>query len=522
MATILSSKKSTYGSPYAYYTVDVTTSSRTPSSVYLTVKATGRLAYSSSFLGTGDGFGLVAGIYVGGSWHTWTLKGEGTSWSGTTKHSKSTSFTVSGLSPSTTSLTGVKFRCLRTSGAGNAARLNETSCSNIAVTNVSTSYASVDLQAEEPTQKQVGLTLSNLPTAVGYARTINWYNGSTLVGTTSIAGTATASTFAYTFTGLLPNTTYTLNAQVYYGTTLLASKSVAVVTPQETGTLTLTPKATYITAAVSDMFDTPNYTREIEFYIKRPDESVYTLAASVSSQGTAASANLTGLISNVKYDVQVLIKNGTITLKTLTDSIETLEDLSLIPTADIESIYQQLGTRLCTLKWITDKQVAGTQYVIEAKAEGESDWTTLDTLEDVVSPVVVTAHEGNVDMLFRISSLNDDVAEGLVNYSDEIAFYVRDDFLWDSDKIAGQPMVITANEWNRLREYAVARNQDAGIVADIPVVSKGDAITAEIYNTMKNNISMVNLVNVKDKRRGDAITAEDINALQIAINTVVA
>ena len=72
MATILSSRKSDYGSPYAYYTVDVSVSSRAPDSVYVSVTVTGRLQYSESTLGTG--YGLTAGIYIGGSWHTWTLK----------------------------------------------------------------------------------------------------------------------------------------------------------------------------------------------------------------------------------------------------------------------------------------------------------------------------------------------------------------------------------------------------------------------------------------------------------------
>ncbi|MDO4745434.1 MAG: hypothetical protein Q4B18_02640 [Bacillota bacterium] len=517
MATILSSKKSTYGSPYAYYTVSVTASNRTPTSVKLTVKATGKLQYSSSFLGTGNGYGLTAGIYVGGSWHTWTLKKESTSWSGTSSHSASTSFTVS-VSPGTSSLSA-KFRCYRTSGAGNAAQLNSTSCSSISIANVTSTYSSVALTAGTSTQKQVAVTLSGVPKSVGFATTIKWYQGSTHVGSTSVASSATATSYAYTFTGLLPNTNYTLKAITYYSSTALSTKTVAVQTPQEEGTLTLTPKATYITAGVSGMFNGPNYTRSIEYYIKRSEASTYTLVSTVSSQTATASANLTGLISNADYDVQVLIKNGTTTLKTLTASVSTTEDTSLIPTANIESITQQLGTRLCTITWITDKSVAGTTYVIEAKADGEDAWTTLSTLDEVSSPVVVTAHDGNVDTAFRISSANESVAEGFVNYSDEYAFYVRDDFLWDSEKTAGEPFVLTANEWNRLREYAVARNEDLGNVVDIPMVNTGDLITATTYNVMKNAISNVTPITIADKRRGDAITAADVDALRIAINT---
>lgn len=524
MAQILS-KQSTYGGPYAKYVVEASTSARTPTSAKVTVKVTANLTAGSSLLGTGNGFGLVAGIYVGGSWHTWTLKSESTSWSGTTKHSKSTSFTVSGLTAATDSLTGIKFRCLRTSGAGNSAQLNATSCSNIAVTKISSKYGSVAIStptvaAATLNQKQAKVTLSGLPKAVGFATTIKWYRGSTHVASTSVSASTTTTSFAYTFTGLLPNTSYALKAYVYYGSTLLVSKSVTVVTPQETGTLTLNPQAAYIEASVSGMFNSPNYTRSIEFYYKKDEDSSYKLFSTVNTQGTSASKNITGLISNSVYDIKVLVKNGTTTLLTLTDRIETLEDTSLLPTAIIEQITQKLGTRLCTLSWVTDKAVAGTNYVVEVMSEEHPEWEELASLSEVISPLTVESIYGNESVIFRIKATNESVAEGLATYSETVEFYVRDDFLWDSEKIAGQPMIITANEWNRLREYAVARNEDLGIVVDIPTVSPDNEISASTYNVMKNAISNVTAIDISDKKRGDVIAATDIDALRVAINTV--
>lgn len=130
MATILSGRKSDYGSPYAYYTVDVSVSSRAPDSVYVSITATGRLEYSSSWLGTG--YGLTAGIYIGGSWHTWTLKSSGSSWSGTGSHTASTGFYVSVGASDTVILSGIKFRVINS--GDNSAQLNETTlqqCSDI-------------------------------------------------------------------------------------------------------------------------------------------------------------------------------------------------------------------------------------------------------------------------------------------------------------------------------------------------------------------------------------------------------
>ena len=137
MATLLSNKKSSYGSPYAFYTATVSVSSRTTTSVKITFKITAKLQYSESWLGTGHG--LIAGIKVAGSWHTVTLKSSSSSWSGTKSHSASTSFTVSAAA-TTATLTGIQVRVYKNSGAPtNAARLNATNVSNISIGTAATS-----------------------------------------------------------------------------------------------------------------------------------------------------------------------------------------------------------------------------------------------------------------------------------------------------------------------------------------------------------------------------------------------
>ncbi len=518
MARLLSSKKSTYGSPYAYYTLDVSVASRTPTTVKLSVTVTTRLQYSASWMGTGHS--LIAGLYVGGSWKTFTLKGSSEVWRGTANHTKSTSITVS-ASAATASLTGIYFRVLKGSGSPtNCARLDQVKLSNIGVGSVTATYNNVKLSASGIDQTKATLTLSGVPKSVGYVRTIRWYNGSTQIGTTSISASSAATSFTCAISGLLPNTDYTAKAVVYSGSTALCTKTVVVSTPQETGTLSISAAATYLTAGVSDMFNLPNYTRTVEFYIKKAADTDYALFTTKAAQGASTSASLTGLISNVKYDVMVRIKNGSTILKTLNATMATTKDTSLVPTARIEGITQRLGTRNCTVTWIVDKEIAGTAYTIQAKKAGDSDWTTLATLTSFASPYMVTAKAGNIDTTFRITSENAAVAASVTNYSNEYSLYVRDDFVWDSPKTAGQPMVITANEWNRLREYAISRNREAGNAVDIPMVKQGDAIAASTYNTMKNAIDQVSAVGVSDKVRGDVITAADIDALRVAINNV--
>ena len=519
MAYILSSKKSTYGSPYAFYSLDATQTARTPTAVTIKFTAYGALQYSTSNLGTGSGMGLVAGVKLNGTWYTWTLKSESTKWSGTGTNSAAASFSVSAAAG--TSALGAYFRVQRSKTSNTAASLTETACSNISITNVTNTYANVKIAGAVNSQAKLTATLSGIPGSVGYARTICWYRNGSLVATTSVAGTATATSYACAFTGLLPSTTYTLKAEIRDGGssgTVLSTKSVSLTTSAETGALELDAKATYITVDVSGMFDTPNYTRSIEVYIKKSEASEYDLAKTLEGQGTSVSTNITGLASNESYDVQVLIKSGTTTLLTLEDSTETPTDTSLIPTGIIENVSQKLGTRECTIEWLVDKSVAGTNFAIQAKTEAESEWTTLATLAAVESPKVVIAHDGNVDMVFRVASWNYDVVDEVVNYSDEYVFYVRDDFVWDTDKVKGAPFIITASEWNRLIEYVVARNADLGITVSPAPARSGDPITAEAYNIMKNAINNISPTGVADKRRGDAITAADIDKLRTAVN----
>lgn len=134
MATILNNKKSTYGSPYCYYTVEYTsTSNRTTAEVDITFKVTSHLASSTSSIGTGSQRTLKAQLYINGSWSAeQTLKGSNDSWSGTSNHTKTFTLTISNLSSSTTTLSGIKFK-VNSRMSDQASGLNATSCSDITI-----------------------------------------------------------------------------------------------------------------------------------------------------------------------------------------------------------------------------------------------------------------------------------------------------------------------------------------------------------------------------------------------------
>ncbi len=518
MATILSKKKSSSGGPYVFYTVSTSVYGRTPTAVKLKFEVTAWLQYSSSLLG--KGMPISVSLYVGGAWRKMTLKSSGEVWTGTTKHSvTSKEITISGLSPGTTTMTGIKFKAEQTGGS--AGDLNSTSCSNIKIPSVTAEYSSVNLTGSALNQATATAKISGLPTAVGYAQTIKWMLGSSVVKTVSIAASSKATSYSHTFTGLKPSSKYNLTVQVYGGSTLLSTKTVAVTTPAETGTLVLTPKSTYITAQVGGMFSGPSYVRTIVFSYKRSTETTYKTFETIatgSGQSASVAMNITGLVSNVKYDIEVQIKNGATVLKTLKATATTLKDTSLVPVPEIAGVEQRLGTRECTVGWFVNKNIAKTTYTVQVKTAAASSWANIKTLSSVSSPVTVTAPAGNADVSFRIAAANVSVASSVTNYSEIFTVYVRDDFEWDIEKAEGAKMVITANEWNRLGDYAMTKCAQKGITVDIPKVSAGEKITAETYNVMKNAITKLSVIPVGDKVCGDPIVAEDIDALRIAVN----
>ncbi len=128
---ILSKKQSNVGSPYVFYSVSLSTSERTTNSVKVKATITASLQYSQSWMGTG--LILKGSLYIGGAWRSGTLKKSSDVWRGQTAHTVNMSFTVTGLSASTSSLTGIKFKVDRTDTYSNAGELRECSCKNMSI-----------------------------------------------------------------------------------------------------------------------------------------------------------------------------------------------------------------------------------------------------------------------------------------------------------------------------------------------------------------------------------------------------
>lgn len=509
MATILSSQKSSVGSPYAFYTVYAWVNSRTPTSANIGFQVDTHLQYSDSWLGTGHG---LTGYLNDNSI---AIKSSSASWSGTSTHSVSGSISV-GVSPSTTSI-GFTFGVSNSDGS--ACSLNTINCSSLGCNSISSETSNCSMSTSNLTQASCVVKLSNLP-SVSYARDIRWYMGSTKVGTTSSAQGTSAS---YTFSGLMPNTNYTFKADIYSSGTKLTDKSITITTANETGSLAVSASTTYLNVNVSNMFAGPSYTREIDVYYKKSSETDYRKYTTLSSQGSSASTQITSLVSGETYNVYYVIRNGSVVLKTSSvETATTIADSSLVPRPQLNSVTQVIGTLNVIINWLTNKEVSGTKYALMVKV-GSGDWETLEELYAVESPKTetITLPSGSRQEYcdFKIVATNTSlaVASNTSNLIEDKL--IRDTFEWTTEKVKGEALILSAEEWNRLRDYTVAKNELNGYHVSIPDVVQGQRITAEIYNTMKSAISNVNEVPYSDREPGDEISADCLNALRTAINS---
>ena len=217
MATVISSKKSTVGSPYCYYTLTMTYSNRTATSVKVSWELTAKLASSSSTMG----YSLTAYVYAGGYYQSKSLKGT-TTWSGTSAYTISGSFTVSGLSATTSSIsTALKV----VSGAPHdACQLDKYSGSNLAIATVpkyTVKYSANGGSGAPSSQtkyKDVTLKLSTTkPTRTGYTFQ-GWGTTSTDTTVNYAAGASYTSNASITLYAIWKAKTYTISYDANGGT----------------------------------------------------------------------------------------------------------------------------------------------------------------------------------------------------------------------------------------------------------------------------------------------------------------
>lgn len=374
-------------------------------------------------------------------------------------------------------------------------------------------YDPITLTTTGTTKDSVTVKASGIPTRT--ALTINWYLDGVIVATDTKSSYNTSSEATHTFTGLTPSTTYTLRAV----TSLSQSASASATTSQETGTLSLQSTSRAVIATLSGMGSSPSYPRSVTFRIAS-DDTGYT-ATYTYNNVTATSLNhsFEGLSINTNFTVAVTIKNGATTLLSLSGTKRTTDDYDAIPTATITGIKQVPQSTDLDVTWITDKNASGTIYRVKLYKDGE--WTTALTLTKKTSParveVELPSGTASENVKVKIEASNAYLSPTTTS-SDEVEAEVVGAFSWTSNKVTGEPLAISAEEWNRLATYVEKKSVFYGLSIEVTRVTAGAPISAAIFNEMKNAISQMIGINMADKKPGNPIKAADINALRTAIN----
>ena len=198
--TILSETRSDYGGPYVYYIVEAQTANRTSSTIDIDIQVSARLGGSDSSLENGNE--LFGNITVQGQSHEVTIHGYNDKWYGTTWHSVNTSFTVTGLSDSTTALSatfGVTSKWLNS--PQNQGSLSTRNCSNISISSYTPPTPSVNTIFVQSLPDFIAgydgdSFMLNCNPSGGTEYTYKWYKGATNIGTSqNLTGTLSNSNY---------------------------------------------------------------------------------------------------------------------------------------------------------------------------------------------------------------------------------------------------------------------------------------------------------------------------------------
>ena len=124
---------------------------------------------------------------------------------------------------------------------------------------------------------------------------------------------------------------------------------------------------------------------------------------------------------------------------------------------------------------------------------------------------------------FRIRADGDGINYNTSDYSDIAEIYVNGHFEWDNPKIQGGAYNLTAKEWNKLTEYinSVRRKHSLTNYA-FTEVYRGRTFKKEIYDEAKNAVQGIagygsNIISVQS---GDVVTANILNTLRNELNAV--
>lgn len=385
------------------------------------------------------------------------------------------------------------------------------------------------LKATAKTEDSVTVTLSGIPSAVRYARTLKWKyklssaSSYTSAGTTSIGATSTTTSHAKTFTGLIPGKSYDFAVEIVATPNgkLMTTKTVTAATSAAAGTLSVTDKSeVHITAAVSGIKATAPYARTLKFYYKLSTASSWSSVAktyTIAAGATAASSysyKFPGLTAGKQYQVKVEMATGSTVYKTLTSGNVTTT-WSDLPVANISKVVQTVGTANLKVYWTRDKTTANTTYKLYYK-RGSGSVVLYGTYTappsggytSVTIPASEPVPADGERIQFYITSSHANAQYPATSNTVTVSMAMK--FRWTYAKVQHGNYILTNDEWNNLIDFINGKKGTS-----LTHVAEGDTVTATRFNNAKNAIGILGM---PDKEPYDSITAGDLLAIETAVN----
>lgn len=298
---VLSNSQSSLSSPYGFWTVTLTPRNRTTNSVVIDCEMSCSLQYSGSY----TGYRVTCGMYLGGAWHDVEINPSGNGWSGTSPRTARMTVTVSGLTASQTSITGIYFRAAAADGWGPGTA--DKACANLNIP--SANAASTWSLSSSSINIGGSFSASITPVISTNYHTFKLASGSNSTSfgnyTTSASIAATADVVGYWFGGSATSLSGTLTMYTYdsSGTYLgESSKTVTISMTSAAGTPTGLSVSHYSTSKGSVVFTfvAPNakYNASISSYsvssnIGTASRSGTTVTVSIPSGASTSSVTLT-------------------------------------------------------------------------------------------------------------------------------------------------------------------------------------------------------------------------------------
>lgn len=402
----------------------------------------------------------------------------------------------------------------------------------------------------------VRFVIGNTAAFYGAGDKFKWYLGSTLVGTSTKADVITQK-----LTGLTPNTAYTVTLKVHRASdnVIIKTLTTGFITPSENLTLTVRDEdktAHAIKVMLSGLTPDPNYVRHVEWQYKKVTDETFKHGVVFVVSDSKSVYSIGNLAANTEYVFQCKVENvsaiprstmfiGTITAETQEEQLPDPESSVIVPPAPhFRSIKQYFKDSdddkvYAVANVFCDTDIAGVVHKLYYDVNNSGSWTEIEypnwwrDKTEGMGEVEVTLAPGAtsavIQFMYEIYDPNNRLSENPPGRKTVVSstLLLRGHFNWTTPKVQGNPIVITAEEWNRLVDYTEYVAATLGRGVDIDEVEQGDPISADtfnavnkaIYNVITERYAKIIGYEIMNKKQGDVITAADVDILRTAINT---